>query len=161
MCRHYNECMFFRTETAKKTTFQDYLNKAKEAGFTVAPLGSGQAKVSRKNIAAVIEDVPGCPPKMAESPGIVVGAEIARLVDGGYQKFIMTPSGKKRAALASDLRDIHAFDEDLRSALGMSGTYNLSLGTVSNQYIYDRVEERDDSAPKEPWKVAIFLNPKA
>jgi hypothetical protein len=153
--------MFFRTETAKKLTFQDYLNKAKDAGFTVAPMGRSQATVSRRNVAAIVEDVAGAPPKMAESPGIVVGDEIARLVDGGYQKFIVTPSGKKRAALAADLREIHSFDEDLRSAVGMPGTYNLSLGTVSNQYIYDRVEERDDSGRKEPWKVATFLAPKA
>jgi hypothetical protein len=152
--------MFFRTETAKKLTFEDYLAKAREAGFTVGAIGSSQAKVSRKNVAAIVADVPGNAPKMAESPGIVVGAEIARLVDGGYQKFIVTPSGKKRAALAGDLKDIHAFDQDLRAAMGMEDTYNLSLGTVSNQYIYDRVEERDLGA-KEPWKIATSLAPKA
>jgi hypothetical protein len=157
----YNREMFFRTEAVKKRVFQDYLSKATEAGFMVAPMGNSQAKVSRKNVAAILEDVPGAAPKMAESPGIIVGAEIARLVDGGYQKFIQTPSGKKRAALAEDLREIHAFDEDLRAAVCMVGMYNLSLGTVSNQYIYDRVEERDDSAPKEPWKKATLLAPKA
>jgi hypothetical protein len=161
MCGHYNEVMFFRTETAKKMGFQDYLNKAKEAGFTVTAGGEGQAKISRKNVAAIVQDVTGCPPKLAESPGIVVGTEIARLVDGGYQKFIMTPSGKKRAALAADLYDVHNFEEDLRAAMEMPGTYNLSLGTVSNQYIYDRVEERDGTTAKEPWKVPIFLQPKA
>jgi hypothetical protein len=83
------------------------------------------------------------------------------LVDGGYQKFIMTPSGKKRAALAQDLRDIHAFEDDVRDAMGMSDNYNLALGTVSNLYIYDRVEERDDATPKEPWKIATSLSPKA
>jgi len=152
--------MFFRTETAKKLDFQDYLAKAKEAGFTVGAMGSAQAKISRKNIAAIVGDVPGSAPKMLESPGIVVGAEIARLVDGGYQKFIMTPSGKKRAALAGDLKEIHRFDEDLREALCMDGTYNLSLGTVSNLYIYDRVEERD-AGVKEPWDIATSLAPKA
>jgi hypothetical protein len=153
--------MFFRTETVKKLSFQDYLAKAEEAGFTVAAIGQAQAKVSRKNVAAIVEDVAGAPPKFAESPGIITGAEIARLVDGGYQKFIMTPSGKKRAALAQDLRDIHSFEDDLRAAICMSDNYNLALGTVSNLYIYDRVEERDDSAPKEPWKIATSLSPKA
>jgi hypothetical protein len=153
--------MFFRTEAARKLAFQDYLNKAKDAGFTVAAMGASQAKVSRKNVAAILEDVPGGPPKFAESPGVVVGAEIARLVDGGYQKFIMTPSGKKRAALAQDLRDIHGFDDDLRAALGMPDNFNLALGTVSNLYIYDRVEERDDATVKQPWKIATPLAPKA
>jgi hypothetical protein len=152
--------MFFRTEAAKKLTFQDYLAKAREAGFTVTGVGSSRAKIARKNVAAIVEDVPGGAPKMGESPGILVGEEIARLVDGGFQKFIMTPSGKKRAALAGDLRDIHAFDQDLREALGMPGTYNLGLGTVSNQYIYDRVEDRDEGV-KEPWDIATVLSPKA
>jgi hypothetical protein len=156
----YNGAMFFRTEAAKKLGFQDYLTTAKEAGFTVSAMGNSQAKISRNNVAAIIADVPGSTPKMLESPGILVGAEIARLVDGGYQKFIMTPSGKKRAALAGDLKAIHSFDEDLRAALGMQGTYNLALGTVSNQYIYDRVEERDLGV-KEPWKIATSLDPKA
>jgi hypothetical protein len=153
--------MFFRTEAAKKVGFQDYLTKAKDAGFAVSAIGASQAKVSRKNVAAIVEDVPGSPPKFAESAGIIVGNEIARLVDGGYQKFIVTPSGKKRAALAADLYDLHNFDQDLRAAIGMPGAYNLSLGTVSNQYIYDRVEERDESVPKEPWKIATTLEPKA
>jgi hypothetical protein len=153
--------MFFRTETAKKLTFQDYLAQAKAAGFSMEMQGSSRAKISRNGIAAIIEDVSGSAPKVAESAGIVVGKEIGRLVDGGYQKFIMTPSGKKRAALASDLYAIHNFEGDMREALCLPSAYNLELGTVSNQYIYDRVEERDECVEKEPWKVPIFLKPKA
>jgi hypothetical protein len=161
MCRHYNESMFFRTESAKKLVFQDYLNQAKDAGFGVTLIGTSQAKVFRGNIAAILEDVAGKTPVFAETAGVIVGSEIARLVDGGYQKFIVTPSGKKRAALAADLNDLHTFDQDLRAAAGIQGAYNLSLGTVSNRYIYDRVEERDQTAPKEPWKIATSLSPKA
>jgi hypothetical protein len=153
--------MFFRTEAPKKLSFQDYLNQAKDAGFTVTSLGGTQARIERKNIAAIVEDVPGKPPKFAESAGIVVGNEIARLVDGGFQKFIMTPSGKKRAALASDLYELHSFDQDVRAAMCIDGAYNFGLGTVSNRYIYDRVEERDEAAAKEPWKIATSLSPKA
>jgi hypothetical protein len=153
--------MFFRTETAKKLGFQDYLAQAKAAGFTVNAMGSSQARISRKNVAAIVQDAPGGPPNIVESAGIVVGEEIARLVDGGYQKFIVTPSGKKRAALAEDLYAIHGFEEDLRAALSLPGTYNESLGTVSNRYIYDRVEERDLGEATEPWKIATSLGPKA
>src|SRR5882757_7844304 len=115
--------MFFRRQTEQKMTFSDYLAKARGAGFTVEPLGSNRAKVARNGVAAIIEDVPGGPPKYAETPGIAIGSEIARLVDGGYQKFIETPSGKRRAALASDLRAIHDFDEDLRAEVCIEGTY--------------------------------------
>jgi hypothetical protein len=153
--------MFFRRDPVKKLTFSDYVDKARQAGFTVDSPSGSISKVSRNGVAALLEDVPGQPPKFAESPGIAIGSEIARLVDGGYQKFIQTPSGKKRAALAADLVAIHAFEEDLRAALCMPNTYNLSLGTVSNQYIYDRVEDRDHPAKNQPWKIATSLKSKA
>jgi hypothetical protein len=153
--------MFFRREAEKKLTFSDYLDKARQAGFTVEGSSGSIQKISRNGVAALLEDVPGGPPKFAETPGIIVGSEIARLVDGGYQKFIQTPSGKKRAALAADLSAIHSFEEDLRAALGMENTYNLSLGTVSNQYIYDRVENRDRPVAGQPWKIATSLKTKA
>lgn len=153
--------MFFRRDSVKKLALSDYLDKARQAGFSVEALSGSTAKVSRDGVAALLEDVPGGPPRFAESPGIVIGSEIARLVDGGYQKFIQTPSGKKRAALAPDLNAIHRFEEDLRAALGMPNTYNLSLGTVSNQYIYDRAEDRDHPVKNQPWKIATSLKLKA
>jgi hypothetical protein len=153
--------MFFRRDSVKKQTFPDYLNKARQAGFTVEALAGSSAKVSRNGVSALLEDVPGGPPRFTESPGMAIGSEIARLVDGGYQKFILTPSGKRRAALASDLSAIHGFEEDIRAALGMPNTYNLSLGTVSNQYIYDRVEDRDHPVKDQPWKIATSLKTKA
>lgn len=159
--RNYNEEMFFRREAVKKTTFSDYLDKARKARFTVEASTGGLQKVSRDGVAALLQDVSDAPPEFAESPGIVVGSEIARLVDGGFQKFIQTPSGKKRAALAKDLVAIHDFEEDLRAVLGMANTYNLSLGTVSNQYIYDRVEDRDHPVGSQPWKIATSLKAKA
>jgi hypothetical protein len=153
--------MFFRRDTVKKLTLSDYLDKARQAGFTVDEQSGSASKVSRDGVAALLEDIPGGPPRFAESPGIAIGSEIARLVDGGYPKFIQTPSGKKRAALAADLSAIHRFEEDLRAALGMPNTYNLSLGTVSNQYIYDRVEDRDHPVKDQPWKIATSLKTKA
>lgn len=153
--------MFFRTPTVKKTTFADYLDKARAAGFTVEPLSGNEVRISRGTVAAVVADVPGCPPRIVHRAGVMIGPEIATLVDAGYQKFLQTPSGKRRPALAQDLKAIHAFQEDLREALGLVSLYNESLGTVSNQYIYDRVEERDENAPKEPWKIATPAKPKA
>jgi hypothetical protein len=153
--------MFFRREAVKKLTFSDYLDNARKAGFTVEASSGGLQKVSRDGVAALLQEVPDKAPAFAESPGIVIGSEIARLVDGGYQKFIQTPSRKKRAALAADLVAIHRFEEDLRAVLDMGNTYNLSLGTVSNHYIYDRVEDRDHPAGSQPWKIATSLKVKA
>jgi len=145
--------MFFRRAKIHECTFTEYLNKARQEGFTVDVTGP-RAKISRAGVGAVLEDVAGTHPRIAERAGRVVGEEIATLVDGGFQKFLQTPSGKRQPALASDLKAIHAFQEDLRDAVGIPSLYNESLGTVSNQYIYDRVEERDQDKPKAAWKIA-------
>ncbi len=147
--------MFFRRATAPKTGFAEYLTRARQAGFTVDAISAGKAKLSRGGIAAELEDVPGQHPKFSVRAGVVVGTEIATLVDGGFQKFLETPSGLRKPALASDLKAIHEFEEDLREAVGIDSLYNQSLGTVSNQYIYDRVEERDQDKPKAPWKIRL------
>jgi hypothetical protein len=84
--------------------------------------------------------------------GIVVGNEIAVLVDGGFQKFFRTPSGKNKPALASELVELHDFQEDLKQALGLEDLYNEALGTVSAYYLYDRVKDRDKGVPKRIWE---------
>ncbi len=147
--------MFFRRATVPQTGFAEYLTRARQAGFTVDTVSAGQAKVSRKGIAAILKDVPGKHPRFAERAGVAAETEIAMLVDGGFQKFLETPSGLRKPALASDLRAIHEFEEDLREAVGIGSLYNQSLGTVSTQYIYDRVEERDQNKPKAPWKIRL------
>jgi len=63
------------------------------------------------------------------------------LVDAGYQKFWRTPNGQCAPALADELRELHAFEQDLREALGLESWYNTSLGTVNDLHEYDRVKE--------------------
>jgi hypothetical protein len=144
--------MFFRREHAKKMTFDDYLNRARTAGFTVEGMGGGRVRISRDGAAAVVESAPDGPLRVTERAGVMIGQEIAGLVDGGYQKFLAAPSGKRRPALAGDLTLIHDFQEDLGEALGLTSLYNESLGTVSNKYLYDRVVDRDAGVPVRPWE---------
>jgi len=89
---------------------------------------------------------------VVERPGLVMGSEIGALTDGGYQKFFLTPGGKRKPALAADLRALHDFEEDLRESLGQISLYNESLGTVSTFYLYDRVKDRDHGVPKRAWE---------
>jgi hypothetical protein len=144
--------MFFRREQVKVKTFDDYMNQARSAGFTVEGRGGGRSRISRDGAAAVVEAAPDGAPRFMERAGVMMGQEIATLVDAGFQKFLVTPHGKRRAALASDLNLIHNFQEDLREALGLTSLYNESLGTVSNQYLYDRVVDRDRGVPVRPWE---------
>ncbi|MBZ5591052.1 MAG: hypothetical protein LAP39_02375 [Acidobacteriia bacterium] len=107
--------------------------------------------VSRNGCAATLE-LPDGAVHVVEPAGIIMSGEIGALVDGGYQKFFQTPSGKRKPALASDLRALHDFQEDLKEALGLESLYNESLGTVSTFYQYDRVKDRDRGVPKRPWE---------
>lgn len=144
--------MFFRRDRPKQTTFKDRLKQLTEAGFRVDNLNGGRVKVSREGCAIVMEDVPGGPPRVVERAGISLEDEIASLIDGGFQKFFETPSGRRKPALAEELKAIHNFQEDVREELGLVSLYNESLGTVSNKYLYDRVEDRDGGVPKRPWE---------
>jgi hypothetical protein len=144
--------MFFRRPRPKHFSFNDLLQKLRDAGFTVASPVNSRVQVSRNGYAAVIEDVPDSPPRIAERAGVLTGGEIASLVDGGFQKFFQTPSGKSLPALASDLEGVHTFEEDLYDALGIKTLYNEALGTVSTFSQYDRVKDRDRGVPKRAWE---------
>jgi hypothetical protein len=146
--------VFFRREKPRKLSFDDYLLKLRESGFEIAGQGSGKARVSRRGCAAVIEDVSGAEHPKVYRAGVQVADEIARLVDAGFQKFFLTPSGKKVPALATHLKALHDFQEDLKEALGLTSLYNEGLGTTSNAHVYDRVEDRDHGVPARPWDPA-------
>jgi len=87
-----------------------------------------------------------------EGPGILMDGEIGVLTDSGFQKFFLTRTGKRKPALASELRTLHNFQEDLNEAVGEISLYNEALGTVSTLYLYDRVKDRDRGVPKRAWE---------
>jgi hypothetical protein len=142
--------MFFRREAPKNPTFADRLENLRRAGFTVAPLASA-VRVSRGEAAVDLKEEGGAVSILGRA-GVSMSDEIGSLIDGGYQKFFRTPSGKKRPALAADLVTLHNFEEDLKEALGQESYYNESLGTVSTYYLYDRVRDRDQGVPKRAWE---------
>jgi hypothetical protein len=143
--------MFFRREHVKKLTFEDHMSAARAAGFRTESIGGGKTRIERDGVACVAEPGAGEVPRMVERAGIVMGKEIGTLTDGGFQKFFVTPGGKRKPALAEELKAIQNFQEDLREALGLTSLYNESMGTVSNLYLYDRVEGRDQGVHDKPW----------
>ena len=56
-------------------------------------------------------------PMVLARPGWLLGGQIARLVDKGYQKFLKTPK-MEIPATADHLRAIHEFSEELNEAAG-------------------------------------------
>ena len=142
--------MFFRNEKAKVPAIEERIAKLKEFGFASAPESGGRYRVTRNGCGAVIEDLGGGKVAIGK-PGVLMGNEIAELVNAGYQMFLRTPSGREAPALAPHLKTLHAFDEDLREGLGLTSLYNLSLGTTSDAHMYDRVTDRDEGPHSHPW----------
>ena len=124
--------MLFR-RAAKPPSFEERLTGLRDAGFEVEPQPEGRYRVSRGRCAASVSS------GGIERAGWSVGGGIAALVDGGYQKFWEVGGQAKAPALASQLSDLHAFEEDLREALGLESLYNTSLGTTNDLHQYDRL----------------------
>ncbi len=142
--------MFFRREKAKVLTFEDHVRNVEDSGFELRREGEG-ARATRGFCVAIFAMGSDGEPKITRL-GIQMGDEIGVLTYVGYQMTLLTDSGKRAAAQSTQLKALHAFEEDLREALGMESYYNKSLGTVSTRHDYDRLEGRDDSPESHPWK---------
>jgi hypothetical protein len=142
--------MFFRREKPHEPTFAERIENLKKFGFTAETTDLRQVVVTRDGIGAVLEDRPGQHPRVNRA-GLIVNREIGALVNGGYQMFWKTATGRRLPALAEQLKSLHNFEEDLKEGLGLPSLYNQSLGTTSDLHLYDRVEHRDQGDADKPW----------
>jgi hypothetical protein len=143
--------MFFRRDRPKAPSFAERIELLKRAGFTTETLPDGRAKITKNGVGAIVGDEGKNQPQF-ERAGIVVGSEIAALLNRGYQMFLETPSGRRIPATAKELKALHEFEEDVRAALGMVDLYNTALGTTSPKHEYDRVFQRDSGHQPKPWE---------
>jgi hypothetical protein len=140
----------------QERSYEQALAWLREHGFEVSE-GPMRATLTKRGCRAVVERVgegKKSSARIAEAPALVLGGEIAKLVDRGYQKVLKT-SKLEMGASADHLRSLHEFAEELKEAIGMSSMYNESMGTVSDTYMYDRVRDRDKPAverPVRPWQ---------
>ena len=125
----------------------------REHGFDLleAPATPNRVFVKKHNCSAAIEKDAKGGVRLFAKPGHLIQGEISKLIDRGYQKFLMTSKNEVPAS-ADHLRALHQFSEELKEALGATSLYNESLGTVSDRYQYDRVEHRDEPVAARPAK---------
>ncbi len=139
-------------------TYDEALNWLRDNGFDVteAPGTNGRVFLRKYNVSAAIERTPDGGVKIFAYPGYLIGSEISKLINRGYQQFLKT-SKTEIPATADHLKAIQNFSEELKVALGLPSLYNESLGTVSESYHYDRIKDRDKPAverPRRPWETA-------
>jgi len=141
----------------EQKTYDEALAWFREHGFDVleAPGTTGRVFLKKHGVSAAIQKDGESGIKIFAYPGYLVGSEISKLVNKGYQQFLKT-SKNEVPATADHLKALHAFSEELKEALGLPSLYNESLGTVSESYQYDRIVDRDKpetERKKRPWQV--------
>src|SRR5580658_2994849 len=137
-------------------SYEEALAWLREHGFDVtdAPGTNGRVFLRKYNVSAAIQKTDDDTVKIFAYPGYLIGSEISKLVNKGYQQFMKT-SKTEVPATAEHLKALQSFSEELKEALGLPSLYNESLGTVSESYHYDRVKDRDEpevDRPKRPWE---------
>ena len=146
------------SKSTEARTYDEALGWVRDHGFdiTEAPGTNGRVFLRKYNVSAAIQKGPDDSVKIFAYPGYLVGTEISKLVNRGYQQFLKT-SKTEIPATADHLKALHSFAEELKVALGLPSLYNESLGSVSEAYQYDRIVDRDKPAvdrPKRPWEAA-------
>lgn len=142
----------------EQRTYDEALSCLRERGFDLieAPGTQGRVFLKKYSAAAAIQKDGVDGVKIFAYPGYMIGSEISKLVNRGYQQFLKTAK-TEIAATADHLKALQQFTEELKECLGLPSLYNESLGTVSESYQYDRIKDRDKPAPerpKRPWEKA-------
>ena len=146
-------------------SYEEVVGWLRDHGFDILDAPGTQNRVFMKklNCSAAIEKAPDESARLFAKPGYLISGEISRLVDKGYQKFLKTTK-TEIPATADHLKALHQFSEELREAMGAVSLYNESLGTVSDRYMYDRVQDRDlpeSQRPQKAWQQPQTTNKRA
>ena len=134
--------------------YEDTLSWLRDHGFDIleAPGTNGRVFLKKNFVSAAIDRADDGTTKIFAYPGYLVGGEISKLVNKGYQQVLKTTK-TEIGATADHLKALHQFTEELKEAMGTPSLYNESLGTVSESYHYDRVKDRETPEKKpRPWE---------
>ena len=140
----------------EQRSYEDAVSWLRDHGFDLieAPGTQGRVFLKKYNCSAAIQKTEDGNVKLFAYPGYLIGSEISKLVNRGYQQFLKTTKAEVPAT-ADHLTALHQFAEELKEALALPSLYNESLGTVSESYHYDRIKDRDRpdvERPKRPWE---------
>ena len=142
----------------EQRSYEEALNWLRDHGFDLieAPGTQGRVFLKKYCCSAAIQKNGDDNVKIFAYPGYLIGSEISKLINRGYQQFLKTAKTEVPAT-ADHLKALQQFTEELKEGLGLPSLYNESLGTVSQSYQYDRIEDRDKPKTerrKRPWEVA-------
>src|ERR1700681_4109763 len=119
----------------EQRSYEEALSWLREHGFDLieAPGTPGRVFLKKYNVSAAIQKDGEDGIKIFAYPGYLMGGEISKLVNRGYQQFLKT-SKTEVAATADHLKALQQFTEELKEAIGLPSLYNEALGTASEAY---------------------------
>jgi hypothetical protein len=149
------------TTKVEQRSYEEALNWLRDHGFDLieAPGTQGRVFLKKYSCSAAIQKNGDDGVKIFAYPGYLIGSEISKLINRGYQQFLKTAKTEVPAT-ADHLKALQQFTEELKEGLGLPSLYNESLGTVSESYQYDRIEDRDKPKAerrKRPWEVTSVV----
>jgi hypothetical protein len=127
-----------------QTTLADIRRGFEQAGFSVTEGPGNTLEVRKYDCVHRVGSSSRGFWEPLEPPRFLVRGVACELEDHGYQKFWLTPGGKRFPIKLQDLRDLQRFDQEVRYNLKLKSLYNESLGSTSARTVYDRVEGRPD-----------------
>src|SRR5258706_10902750 len=109
-------------------TYEEALAWLREHGFDVleAPGTNGRVFLRKYNVSAAIQKTAEDGVKIFAYPGYLIGSEISKVVNRGYQQFLKN-SKTEVPATADHLKALQSFAEDLKVALGLSSLTHAPL----------------------------------
>src|SRR5512133_1428988 len=116
-------------KVSEARTYEEALAWLRDHAFdaTDAPGTVARVFLRKYNVSAAIEKTRDDGVKIFAYPGYLIGSEIAKLVNKGYQQFWKT-SKNEVPATAEQLTALQTFSEELKAALHLPSLYNESLG---------------------------------
>jgi hypothetical protein len=117
-------------------------------GFVVRTSG-GVVRIEKYGCGGELRKEPQGGYQMTIIPSIMLQGQFTHLWDAGYQKFLLTNEGRKYPVRVAQLAELRRFNEELRTALGVTTYYNEALGSTCHYSVYDRVKGRAGDVPDE------------
>lgn len=127
---------------------QSQIESLSPKGFLVRSSG-GVVRIEKYNCGAELRKTPEGAFQMTVLPAIMHDGQFTRLWDAGYQKFLLTHDNRKIPIRVNQLAELRRFNEELRTALGVSTYYNEALGSTCLVTVYDRLKGRLGDVPDE------------
>src|SRR5438045_9781423 len=110
--------------TVEQRSYEDALSWLREHGFDLieAPGTQGRVFLKKYNVSAAIQKNGPEGVKIFAYPGYLIGSEISKLINRGYQQFLKTAKTEVPAT-ADHLKALQQFTDELTERLGLTSLY--------------------------------------